>query len=90
MNYIFMESFYCNWPRRTYIQTPPIKINDIINPNYKFYKILEIEINSNQKIIKKAYIKKVLESHPDKGGNIEEFRKVQEAYEVLLNYENMK
>ena len=31
----------------------------------------------------KAYLKKALGSHPDKGGDVESFRRVQEAYEVL-------
>ena len=33
--------------------------------------------------IKKAYFKKVLVSHPDKGGNADDFRNVQTAFELL-------
>lgn len=92
MNYVFMESFYRDWPRRTYI--PPQqnyeKIYEILNPNYRFYRVLEISINSNMKTIKNAYKRKVLESHPDKGGSEEEFRRIQEAYEVLFKYEKLE
>lgn len=35
------------------------------------------------KIIKKAYFKKVLECHPDKGGDEEQFRHVQTSFEVV-------
>jgi DnaJ-class molecular chaperone len=33
--------------------------------------------------IKKAYRKMALAHHPDKGGNIEEFKQIQKAYEIL-------
>ena len=33
--------------------------------------------------IKKAYFRRVLAAHPDKGGDVDEFRVLQEAYEAL-------
>ena len=38
---------------------------------------------ADEKDIKKAYKKATLKHHPDKGGNPEEFKKIQQAYEVL-------
>ena len=38
------------------------------------------------KVIRKAYHRKVLATHPDKGGDAQEFRDVQSAFEVLRNF----
>lgn len=47
-------------------------------------KILNVRSNSYQELREK-YKKQVLLHHPDKHGNPEDFHKVQEAYEFLLN-----
>jgi len=47
------------------------------------YKILNVEKSSSQEEIKKAYRKASLKHHPDRGGNAEEFKKINRAYEVL-------
>ena len=39
--------------------------------NEKFYKILEIEKTATADEIKKAFRKKALKEHPDKGGDLE-------------------
>ena len=49
------------------------------------YDILGIDEDSEDEDIKKAFRKKALIHHPDKGGDPEEFRKVREAYEILIN-----
>lgn len=49
------------------------------------YDILGVSKDADIKEIKKAYKKKAIETHPDKGGDEELFKKVQEAYEVLSN-----
>jgi DnaJ family protein A protein 2 len=49
----------------------------------KFYDILEIPQNSSQEDIKKVYKKLALTHHPDRGGDPEKFKEVNEAYEVL-------
>ena len=46
-------------------------------------KILNIEKNHSEATLKEAYHKKVLETHPDKGGKTEDFIKVNEAYKFL-------
>jgi DnaJ homolog subfamily A member 2 len=50
-----------------------------------YYKILELEKSASEDEIKRAYKKLALKNHPDKGGDIEKFREIQEAYEVLSN-----
>jgi len=40
-------------------------------------------VNEEFSRIKKAYFKRVLATHPDKGGDAEEFRRVQTSFEVL-------
>jgi DnaJ family protein A protein 2 len=55
--------------------------------NKEFYEILEVPQEANQEDIKKAYRKKVIRLHPDKGGDPEEFKKLQAAYEVLSHPE---
>ena len=49
----------------------------------ELYKTLGIEKSSTAAQIKKAYRKKALRMHPDKGGDLEEFKKLQAAYDVL-------
>ncbi|KIJ55682.1 hypothetical protein M422DRAFT_24233 [Sphaerobolus stellatus SS14] len=65
-----------------------------------FYEILGIDPNASPEEIKKAYKKRALQTHPDRlpqGHSAadkqvaeEEFRKVNNAYEVLMNPDNRK
>jgi len=55
--------------------------------NKEFYEIVGVPQDANQDDIKKAYRKKVIKAHPDKGGDVEEFKKLQAAYEVLSHPE---
>lgn len=48
-----------------------------------FYQVLGVSETASQDEIKKAYRKKAVESHPDKGGDEEVFKKISEAYDVL-------
>lgn len=47
------------------------------------YDVLGLNRDATSDDIKKAYRKLAREHHPDKGGDAEKFKKVQEAYEVL-------
>lgn len=48
-----------------------------------YYDILGVPKTSSAEEIKKAYRKKALEHHPDRGGDQEEFKKINEAYQIL-------
>ena len=50
---------------------------------FKFYEILEIPKNCSQEDIKKSYKKLAIKHHPDKGGDEETFKKINEAYATL-------
>ncbi|GEM_PF-4553687 len=47
------------------------------------YEILEIAPNATAEEIRKAYKKLVVKFHPDKGGDRDQFEKIQQAYEKL-------
>ena len=55
--------------------------------NLDLYNILEVQKNCSIDEIKKSYKTKVKKCHPDKGGNPEEFKKLQLAYEILSDEE---
>lgn len=55
-----------------------------------FYERLGVKKNATKQQIKKAFYKLSKEHHPDKGGNEEEFKAYQEAYEVLSDDERRK
>ncbi len=48
-----------------------------------YYEILGANQTSSAKAIKNAYRKLASRHHPDKGGDAEEFKKIQKAYDVL-------
>src|SRR6056300_1252348 len=48
-----------------------------------YYSILGVNKNASDQDIRKAYKKKSMQHHPDRGGNEEEFKKVNEAYQTL-------
>lgn len=58
--------------------------------NTKFYTILGVEKNASTDEIKKAFRKKALKEHPDKGGDPEKFKELSQAYEVLSDAEKRK
>ncbi len=49
------------------------------------YSILGIQPGASKDEAKKAFKKRAMETHPDRGGNEEEFKKVNEAYEQIKN-----
>lgn len=48
-----------------------------------YYKILGVDKKASPEEIKKAYRKLALQHHPDKGGDEAEFKKINEAYQIL-------
>jgi curved DNA-binding protein CbpA len=47
------------------------------------YKVLDLPKQFNENQLKKAYLKKAMKVHPDRGGSKDEFQKVSIAYTVL-------
>jgi DnaJ-class molecular chaperone len=48
-----------------------------------YYSILGINKNASEQDIRKAYKKLSMKHHPDRGGNEEQFKKINEAYSTL-------
>jgi DnaJ family protein A protein 2 len=53
----------------------------------KFYKVLGVEKDATTDQIKKAFRKRAIKEHPDKGGDPEKFKELARAYEVLSDPE---
>ena len=54
------------------------------------YDMLNVDPNSNQDDIKKAYRKLAIRHHPDKGGDEAKFKEISRAYEILSDPEKRK
>lgn len=55
-----------------------------------YYEILGVKKDASADEIKKAFRKAAIEHHPDRGGNEEKFKEINEAYEVLKDTEKRK
>lgn len=55
-----------------------------------YYSILGVNKNASQEEIRKAYKKKSMQHHPDRGGDEAEFKKVNEAYQTLGDAEKRR
>lgn len=51
-----------------------------------YYQILNVTKNASQEEIKKAYRKMASVTHPDKGGSVTSFQKVEQAYRILSDH----
>jgi DnaJ-class molecular chaperone len=56
-----------------------------INYNEDYYRILNLEKTSTPEQIKKQYKKLAGKYHPDKGGSENEFKRINEAYTILMD-----
>lgn len=57
----------------------------LITNDLNYYEILGIDNYASIDDINKAYRKKALECHPDRGGTTESMQLINEAYEYLLS-----
>jgi len=55
-----------------------------------YYKTLDVNENASQDEIKKAFRKLSLKHHPDKGGDSDTFKKINDAYQILGDEQNRK
>merc|ERR1712100_523638 len=53
--------------------------------NKKLYEILGVEKNATMDEIRKKYRKLAIKMHPDKGGDPEKFKEIQQAYDILFD-----
>lgn len=63
---------------RGFVALPPPE------PKSHWHEVLEVSLDASPEEIRRAFLKKVKETHPDTGGNINEFREVRNAYEKAL------
>lgn len=54
-------------------------------PNKDYYAILGVQKNASEDDIKKAFRRLAHEHHPDKGGDQQKFKDINEAYQVIGN-----
>ena len=64
-------------------QLPDHSLRKLPSTKLNPYKILGIPKQYNEQMLKKAYLKKAMKTHPDRGGSKDEFQKVSIAYTVL-------
>ena len=87
---VYLQSMPIRKPQNTYsgdVRSAPLPQIEYKNPNKEKlnpYKILGITKKYDEKTLKKAYLKKAMTTHPDRGGSPLEFQQVSIAYTLLL------
>lgn len=56
----------------------------------KLYEVLGVSKDADENEIRKAYKKLALKNHPDKGGDVEKFKEISAAAEILCDEEKRK
>ena len=80
---------YLGQGQQGYQQQNPLPQLPSAKPKLDPYKILGIGKNYDEKSLKKAYLKKAMKAHPDRGGTPQEFQKISKSttktYEATQN-----
>jgi DnaJ-class molecular chaperone len=58
--------------------------------SFKLYDILQVDKNASQDDIKKKFRKLAVQHHPDKGGDVDKFKEITSAYEILSDESKRK
>ena len=58
--------------------------------NERYYKLLGVERTATETELKKAFRKASMKHHPDKGGDAEKFKEINEAYDALKDPEKRR
>jgi DnaJ-class molecular chaperone len=66
------------------------KIDALKKPKESPFTVLGLKQDCTEEEFKAAYRKKVKETHPDTGGNAEDFKKVQASYEAIKRFKGWK
>lgn len=66
---------------------PPSSMKEPAEPgtHTALYDVLGVSYNASEREIRKAYRSKALVCHPDKGGDPEEYAKLKNAYDILID-----
>lgn len=81
---VFLNVKYCSFSGKN---QAGVNFNVLYNADIDYYKLLEINDKAKDIEVKAAFYKISMKVHPDKGGKEEDFKAINNAYEVLKNKE---